>query len=370
MSHQFGQRNVVAALGTAITTDHVRMLRRVADQMVVLTDSDAAGARAAERSLEMLFQEGEDEETRIVRLPGEAKDPCDFLLAFGAEPFVAALKEGQTLFDYKFRRVVAGHDIGTPGGQAAAAKELMALVSLSPDPQRRAAYRCEVASRLKLPENSLTFAPRKTVNVAAGEGTGSAAVPEPVNAVGRAERGLLRWLFHQPAFIEAAVGDVDLTAFRGTGERLIGKAVLAAVDAGRLPPDLKNLSPDTHSLSGIVAREVLAGLSEDADLFEGGKLVKEEDLAQARSLCVELAEEGFEFKKRNPDEQYGALIEELLGSRLDGELEDAKRAVAAARARGDSQEIAEAEKREQEALLAVGRSARRRPRRAKVFFGG
>jgi DNA primase len=348
MSHQFGQRNAVAALGTAITADHVRMLRRVADEMAVLTDSDAAGARAAERSVEVLFQEGEDEETRIVRLPGEAKDPCDFLLERGVEPFVAAVQQGQTLFEYKFQRVVAEHDIGTPGGQAAAAKELMALVSLSPDPQRRKAYRRAVAERLNLPEDALAFTPRKAAAAATPPMESVAAE----SALARAERDLLQLLFHQPAFIEAAAGDVDLTAFRGMPERLIGKAVLAAVDAGRLPPDLKNLSPDTHSLSGMVAKEVLTGLSSEADLFEGGKLVKEEDLARARSLCVNLAEESMEPRKQSLQEHYLGVLRSLQRVRLEEELREAKRGVAAARARGDAAAEAEAQRRLDEIRMA------------------
>ena len=358
MSHQFGQRNVVAALGTAITADHVRMLRRVADQMVVLTDSDAAGARAAERSLEVLFQEGEDEGTRIVRLPGEAKDPCDFLLEHGAEPFVAALQQGQRLFDYKFERVVAGHDIGTPGGQAAAAKELMALVSLLPDVRQRTAYRAEVAARLRLDESALEFVRRKAPVEKEEFNVGP---PPAENQVAGAERELLGCLFHQPAFIEAAVGDVDLTAFRGTGERLIGKAILAAVDAGRLPPDLNNLSPDTHSLSGMVAREVLTGLSEDADLFEGGKLVKEEDLARARSLCVALAEEETKLEKASVEEHYNSILLALRRANLEEELREVGRAVAAAEARGDVDALAEAVKRREQIQFSLGPAPSRLP---------
>ncbi|HYF48187.1 MAG TPA: DNA primase, partial [Planctomycetota bacterium] len=51
MCHQFGVTNVVACLGTAITSDHIRVLRRVADELLLMTDSDAAGAKASERSI-------------------------------------------------------------------------------------------------------------------------------------------------------------------------------------------------------------------------------------------------------------------------------------------------------------------------------
>ncbi len=103
MCHQFGVRNVVACLGTAITEDHIRTLKRVADEIHILTDSDKAGGDASEKSVPILMKE--EMPAKIIRLPGAAKDPCDFLLANGLDPFVKALENSTDLFDYKFERV-------------------------------------------------------------------------------------------------------------------------------------------------------------------------------------------------------------------------------------------------------------------------
>ena len=53
MSWQSGVRNVVASSGTALTADHLRALRRLADELVICFDSDAAGADAAERAIDL-----------------------------------------------------------------------------------------------------------------------------------------------------------------------------------------------------------------------------------------------------------------------------------------------------------------------------
>jgi DNA primase len=339
MSHQFGFKNVVAALGTAVTADHTRVLRRMADEVDLLLDSDSAGANAAERSLVVFFQEALS--ARIVRLPGAAKDPCDFLLASGREAFEQALTQRQDLFDFKFGRVAAVYDLRRPDGIAKAAKELMDLVSLSPDPVRRAAYRRDVASRLNLPEQELRFV--QPVKMAAPDHGGAEEVARPEHTLAGVEREVLRWLFHQPAWILTAVGEVDLTGFTGVSERLIAKALLSAVDAGRLPPNAPDLTPDSHSLSGLVAREALTGLSSAMDLF-AGKVVDEGDLDRARAVCVQLAEESPQLGKTAPEEYYRSLISDLSGTSCEHQLGALKATLAAARSRGDEGEARGIEK--------------------------
>jgi len=172
------------------------------------------------------------------------------------------------------------------------------------------------------------------------------------------ERELLRWLFHQPAYIECAARDVDLTSLKGTPERLIGRALLAAVDAGRLPPEAAALTPDSHSLSGLVAREVLSGLSPEANLFDDGRLVGEGELAQARGLCVVLAEEQFAPRRQKLEELYGMLLADLDRERLRLELAEAKRELAAARAKPDAEAAAVAQRRLDDVRLALKERAR------------
>jgi DNA primase len=310
MCHQFGVTNVVACLGTAITAEHVRQLRRVADELLILTDSDAAGAKASERSLAVLFQE--EMPAKIARLPGADKDPCDFLLSHGKDPFVEALGNPVELFEYKFEMVVKKHDVATPLGLKNAAEELMALVSLIPDTLLKNRYRYEILRRLNIDERDLRYdnVQRRTPQAAEAEPSPEADVgscPPPESELAGNERELLGFLFHEPAWLEQAVTEVDLAALTGGPERLVGRCILEALGEGKLPPEVKVL--ENTDPGSIVAREVLQRLQQVAD--DG--IVK---LDAARALCVALAEAPPKGTKLDPRARLDMLVRSISAARL------------------------------------------------------
>jgi len=111
--HQAGERNVVATLGTAMTPKHARILRRLADEIVLVFDGDEAGQRAADRALEVFFAEPVD--VRIAVLPGGA-DPADLLSGKalsgdglsgegGAEAWRRAIDSAADALDFRFARL-------------------------------------------------------------------------------------------------------------------------------------------------------------------------------------------------------------------------------------------------------------------------
>lgn len=84
MAHQMGIPQTVAVLGTALGERHVRLLRGMAERVVLVLDGDEAGVRRANEVLELFIREQVD--LRVLTLP-EGLDPCDFLLARGADEF-------------------------------------------------------------------------------------------------------------------------------------------------------------------------------------------------------------------------------------------------------------------------------------------
>ena len=74
--YQFGVRNVVASLGTALTPDQVKLLGRFARKVVVNYDGDRAGVQAAKQAIETLS--AEDLEVKVLVLPDNA-DPDEFI---------------------------------------------------------------------------------------------------------------------------------------------------------------------------------------------------------------------------------------------------------------------------------------------------
>jgi DNA primase len=107
-AHRAGFSNAVATLGTALTRDHARLLRRYCDRVLLVFDADEAGQRAADRALEVFFQEPLDVDIAI--LP-EGLDPADLLgKDDGPDRFQGSLDAAEDAMAFQFRRVRRAFD--------------------------------------------------------------------------------------------------------------------------------------------------------------------------------------------------------------------------------------------------------------------
>ena len=93
--YQSGIQNVVAIMGTAMTSDHCRMLKRMTNHVLVLLDGDAAGQNAAERSLPVLLSQGLY--PRGLVLP-DGQDPDDFVKTEGVDALRLKIQKSEDLF--------------------------------------------------------------------------------------------------------------------------------------------------------------------------------------------------------------------------------------------------------------------------------
>jgi len=101
--HQAGAANVVATLGTALTGEHVKHLRRYAERVVLVFDPDEAGQKAADRAVE-IFLTG-DVDVAIAMLP-EGLDPADLLAqGEGLERWRAIVRQAQDALGYQLDRI-------------------------------------------------------------------------------------------------------------------------------------------------------------------------------------------------------------------------------------------------------------------------
>ncbi len=92
-----GVRNVVATLGTALTRDHLELLRRYTQDVVALFDPDAAGRKALDRSLELFL--GANMHARALILPGGC-DPDDYIKKYGKEKLYELIAVAPSISDY------------------------------------------------------------------------------------------------------------------------------------------------------------------------------------------------------------------------------------------------------------------------------
>ncbi len=109
---QNGIKNTVASLGTALTSEHVRILKGYAPTMVLVFDSDAAGINAAKRSIKIFMKEGVD--TRILVLP-EGDDPDTYVVNHGPEAFLNLVSRAKTVMQFLLKVAMDTHGLSVEG---------------------------------------------------------------------------------------------------------------------------------------------------------------------------------------------------------------------------------------------------------------
>jgi DNA primase len=126
LAQQFGLGHTVATLGTSLTPEHVQLLRRYTDDVVVLFDADAAGQRAADAAIALFLSA--QIEVRLAQVP-EGKDPADSLLAQGSGPLEAALTSSIGALEFKWQQVVQRcHGDASGPDQRRAVEEFLGLI--------------------------------------------------------------------------------------------------------------------------------------------------------------------------------------------------------------------------------------------------
>ncbi len=145
--HAAGFENAVATLGTAITPDHARIIRKYTEHAVLAYDSDGAGQNATNKALKLLSEAGVD--AKVIRMDG-AKDPDEYIKTFGKDKFRALLDESRTRFDFRIESVLSAHDIRIAEEKIKAGKILCEEISQVYSGVEREIYAAKVASALGL----------------------------------------------------------------------------------------------------------------------------------------------------------------------------------------------------------------------------
>ncbi|MBQ3808693.1 MAG: DNA primase [Kiritimatiellae bacterium] len=152
--HSSGFANAVAGQGTAFTDEHVRMLKRVASQAVLVYDDDAAGHKATIRSAGMLL--AAEIPVRVVSLP-DGDDPDSFLRTKGAEQFRALLEKGESIISFQCRVERAKErNPASIDAVARVSKAVLATIAACSSAVLRASMVGEASKLLGLPSAALT----------------------------------------------------------------------------------------------------------------------------------------------------------------------------------------------------------------------
>ncbi|MFN3257559.1 MAG: DNA primase [Ilumatobacter sp.] len=149
--HQAGVPRAVATCGTALTEEHVRILKRYARRVVLSFDADAAGQGAAERFYE--WEEKHQVEVSVARLPA-GKDPGD-LARSNPEALAKAVESPIPFLGFRLQRTLQSRRMDSPEHRARLAEEAMTVVNEHPNANVRKLYAGEVAAKVGLPVTDL-----------------------------------------------------------------------------------------------------------------------------------------------------------------------------------------------------------------------
>ncbi len=267
--HQAGLGNAVATCGTAVGTEHLRMVSRYAERIVLAFDGDAAGVKAAERAWdaarELTAAGGGSLDLRVLVLP-ETQDPADLVRELGTEGMREAVDSATPVVPFVVRHRVEDADLASEAGRTAALRAALEIVGREPDPDlRREWARTEVADRLGVPYDFVTSTARRMgleldrhegVAVSTGFRREVEAAPTADRMVVARERAALRVALQRPELLPSRWEELEAADLQHPKARAVFEAIAAAGGPGVELAAVLDHAPDDE-LRSVIRRLAL-----------------------------------------------------------------------------------------------------------------
>ncbi len=151
MAHQAGVENAVATSGTALTEDHLRIIKRYSDNLFTAFDMDLAGGSATKRGIHMAQAMGFN--IKVVLMP-EGKDPADLVLT-NPDKFKEAVEKAKSIHDFYFQDVVSGIDKNSLEGKKNISEIILPVIKRIPNKVEQAVWLKDLADFLEIREEAL-----------------------------------------------------------------------------------------------------------------------------------------------------------------------------------------------------------------------
>ena len=225
MSHQFGVQEVVGVLGTSLTEDHARLLRRLCDRVILVFDADEAGLKSAVRSVEVLL--GEDLDVYVATLP-PGQDPCALLVEQGIEEFRKILDQSEDFFQFRLGLATKTHGLGTVSGRTAAFREVAELALSVKDVAKRDMIVRNLAQEAGItPASAWGYIERSWAGrrrFAEGKQEPNASVRSSADSLWASQ--VIGFLLAHPEFAQEAAERIDSSLLAESGERKVLERLL------------------------------------------------------------------------------------------------------------------------------------------------
>ncbi len=256
IAHQFGFDNSVASLGTALTSQQIILMKRFADEVIIVFDSDPAGERATLRSIDLIKKAGLS--VKIVSLPVES-DPADILLKKGRIYFESLIKNALPLIDYKLSIMLHQYNPAHIAGKVSIVKGLFEdLNDINSDIELRNEIK-KIAERLNLTEESILIdlkryrkGSTKLTNIV--EATHTPIESTNINA----EKILIGNMLQNKDVIDRIISELEVEDFTITEHREIFSTIINLYETGEKVSMQKVIDRIEHpKITNLISRIML-----------------------------------------------------------------------------------------------------------------
>jgi len=291
-----GVHNVVASCGTALTNTQARSIKRHSERIVVNFDPDAAGANAAERSIQLLLDEGL--KVRVLELEGDL-DPDEYVKTSGADAYRSRLEHAPAYFHWLADRARKKFDMRSVEGRMEAFKFIAPAIQRISDRLERFAVANDVADYLGVEDKLVRDHFSKGTNERRATAKGPEAPPY--------ERLLLNSLLVSEDARNQVIPDLrDMPAV----ERFVTKNLFKALfsiysDGGSLR------FADLEGRLGDADRDLLSSI-----VF-ADEVLEEERAGEQALACLR------RLKEQDPKAEVAALRAQIKAAERDGNLQQA-----------------------------------------------
>ncbi|MBU1853266.1 MAG: DNA primase [Candidatus Omnitrophica bacterium] len=309
MSHQYGINNTLSSLGTALTLEQIRLLRRYTHNIVMVYDADQAGELAALRGLDLFLEEGMNVKVAIL---DQGHDPDSFIRKFGPRGFNTAIKKAKSLFTYKLDILNKKFDSGELELKAEIVKEMLSTILRVRNAVTKAEYIKNLSQELSIKEDAIWEEVKKIKKGRSAYEMRTTGHPSDLLGTGEsrkinippAEKILLRLMLEDANVVDR-------------------------VKANLLPVDFK--SSETRYLV-----ETLFNLNRTADFIDVTKLINFlEDTVSPNIISFIVNEE---IVINNKEKNISDCIKTIKKERRDGKLKDIQNQIVIAQKNGHEDE--------------------------------
>ena len=312
--HQYGAKNAVATLGTALTDGHLRLMRRFAQKLMLIFDPDPAGVKATLRGFELFA--GSGMKVNVVSLP-DGDDPDTFLKKKGYDAFAACLKGSVKFMDFVLGQVVKDGAAASIDEKVECEAEMLRFIARLPSGIERDHYLKRTAEALNVDEATLRqdMAKQHTAHAGPRERTGE-KIAERKGHRPKAEEMLVHLMLRDENIARELSGQLTTQDFTDPLLQRAVKRIFDQLERGA-SLDLRLIQVEgDDELNRILTHYSVRELDWEN---ESNSSDKEESKNKSIRDCVTL------IKQHDPEKQIKDVIKAIKEADEKGDMEEYRR---------------------------------------------